>query len=157
MSDDCGNRGKADPEPRTAGWGATTRRAPFTGPQAELTGAIVGAFYRAYNRLDYGFLEHVYLEAMVIELEKLGLRVRAEAPIDVWYDGKRIAVYRADLLVEESIVVELKSSHSLDAAAKRQLLNYLRCTDIEVGLLLHFGPKPSVKRLVHTRNIGRPA
>jgi GxxExxY protein len=130
-------------------------RSSASAPHVGLTRVIIGAFRRAYNRLDYGFLEHVYREALVLELTKLGLHVRREAAIDVWYDGVRIGTYRADLIVEDAVVVELKSSRALDDEARRQLLNYLRCTDIEVGLLLHFGPKPSVKRLIHTRNIGR--
>lgn len=129
----------------------SSRPAPHVG----LTRTIIGAFHRTYNRLDYGYLEHVYREALAIELRKLGLRVRTEAAVDVWYDGKCIATYRADMIVEDAVIVELKSSQKLDDSARRQLLNYLRCTDIEVGLLLHFGPRPSVKRLIHTRNVGR--
>jgi GxxExxY protein len=152
-----GNRGDTEAtgsQPETTGdriGARLSRPAPHVG----LTREIIGRFRRVYNRLDYGYLEHIYRAALTLELTKLGLHVRAEAPLDVWYDGVRIGTYRADLIVENAVVVELKASHALDDTARRQLLNYLRCTDIEVGLLLHFGPKPSVKRLIHTRNIGR--
>ena len=151
------NRG--DAEETGNGEGTTgalpSERSLRSAPHVGLTRAIIGAFLRVYNRLDYGFLEHVYRQAMVLELTKLGLRVRTEAAVDVWYDGLCIGTYRADLIVENAVIVELKSSRILDESARRQLLNYLRCTDIEVGLLLHFGPKPTVKRLIHTRNPGR--
>ena len=151
------NRGHAETtgnDEETAGvrLPAPSRR---SAPHVGLTRAIIGAFRRAYNRLDYGYLEHVYRQAMMLELTKLGLQFRTEAAVDVWYEGVCIGTYRADLIVENAVIVELKSSRVLDESAARQLLNYLRCTDLEVGLLLHFGPKPTIKRLIHTRNPGR--
>src|SRR5215204_5316176 len=83
-------------------------------PHVGLTRVIIGAFHRSYNRLDYGFLEHIYRAALTIELTKLGLHVRTEAPLDVWYDGACIGTYRADLVVEDAVVVELKAGRTLD-------------------------------------------
>ena len=113
-----------------------------------LTEKIIGIFYRVYNNLGYGFLEKVYENAMVIECEKEGIPVAAQAPISVLYDGKIIGEYFADLLVDDRVIVEIKASKMLAPENEAQLLNYLKATKIEVGLLLNFGPKPQVKRKV---------
>ncbi len=113
-----------------------------------LTEKIIGIFYAVYNKLGYGFLEKVYENAMVIECEKEGIPVAAQAPISVLYDGKIIGEYFADLLVDDRVIVEIKASKILAPENEAQLLNYLKATKIEVGLLLNFGPKPQVKRKV---------
>ena len=113
-----------------------------------LTEKIIGIFYAVYNKLGYGFLEKVYENAMVIECQKEGIPVAAQAPISVLYDGKIIGEYFADLLVDDRVIVEIKASKMLAPENEAQLLNYLKATKIEVGLLLNFGPKPQVKRKV---------
>ena len=115
----------------------------------DLTREIIGCFYRVHDGLGFGFLESVYRRALAHELGKRGHRVRIEAPIDVWYDGANVGHFRADLIVGETVLVELKASPSLCAADHAQLLNYLRGSELEVGLLLHFGPRPAFHRFVH--------
>ena len=112
----------------------------------DLTEQIIKAFYTAYNILGYGFLEKVYENAMAIELGKLGLTVVQQAPIMVNYAGQAIGHYQADLLVADAVLVELKAARALGADNEAQLLNYLKATPYEVGLLLNFGPKPEIKR-----------
>jgi GxxExxY protein len=113
-----------------------------------LTEKIIGVFYEVYNKLGYGFLEEVYEHAMVLECEKEGIPVVSQAPIRVSYDGKVIGEYFADFLVDGKVIVEIKASNGLAPEHEAQLLNYLKATKIEVGLLLNFGPKPQVKRKV---------
>jgi GxxExxY protein len=124
--------------------------------ERELTGAIIGAYYRVYNYLGYGFLESVYRRALAHELRKLGLRVDLEVAIDVWYDGILVGHFRADLLVERRVLLETKASEFLSEADRSQLRNYLHGSDIEVGLLLHFGPKAHFERMVFS-NSRKPA
>lgn len=118
----------------------------MTFKHTDLTDKIIRAFYTVYNKLGYGFLEKVYRNAMAIELSKQGLTVQPEAPIVVYYDGEVVGEYFADLLVAESVIVELKATRQLAGDHEAQLLNYLKATPYEVGLLLNFGPKPDVKR-----------
>ena len=115
----------------------------------DITELIIKAFYAVYNALGYGFLEKVYENAMVLELRKLGLEVVPQASIRVYYDGQRIGEYNADLLVAELVIVELKATRALTQDHEAQLLNYLKATSYEVGLLLNFGPKPQMKRKVY--------
>jgi len=112
----------------------------------DLTDKIIKAFYIVYNTLGYGFLEKVYRNAMAIELAKQGLTVQIEAPITVYYEGQVVGEYFADLLVAETVIVELKATRQLTDEHEAQLLNYLKATPYEVGLLLNFGPKPDLKR-----------
>ena len=112
----------------------------------ELTGSIIDCFFRVYDGLGYGFLESVYRRALAHELRKAGHEVRMEAGIDVWYDGERVGRFRADLIVDDTVVLELKSSANLVPADHKQLLNYLRGSELDVGLLLHFGPRPAFHR-----------
>lgn len=114
----------------------------------ELTQRIIGAFYQVYNELGQGFLESVYLNSLAIALGDIGVRVEKEQPITVHFRGQTVGEFRSDLLVEGRVLCELKAVSSIDPAFEAQLLNYLRATDIEVGLLLNFGPKPEFKRLV---------
>ncbi len=112
----------------------------------DVTAKIIGAFYTVYNTLGYGFLEKVYENALAIELGKLGLRTIQQAPIRVLYNRQVVGEYRADLFVEDSVIVELKAERDLGEECEAQLLNYLKATSYEVGLLLNFGPKPKIIR-----------
>ncbi|HDN81026.1 MAG TPA: GxxExxY protein [Chloroflexi bacterium] len=112
----------------------------------EITDKIIRAFYTVYNVLGYGFLEKVYENALAIELRKMGLKVVQQAPIAVYYDGQLVGEYFADLLVEDLVIVELKATRTLIDEHEAQLLNYLKATPYEVGLLLNFGPKPEIRR-----------
>ena len=114
----------------------------------ELTYQIIGVFYDVYNELGHGFLESVYQRSLALALESSGLQVRQYVKIPVWFRGQRVGMFEGDLLVEDSILLELKTARCLDRSHQSQLLNYLRATDIEVGLLLNFGLKPEFKRLV---------
>ncbi len=113
----------------------------------ELTEKIIGLFYEVYNELGFGFLESVYEEAMAIALTEAGLKIQRQYPVPVWFRSRQIGDFKADLLVEQKIILELKAARSLDLAYEKQLLNYLRGTKLEVGLLLNFGPKAEFKRL----------
>ena len=115
---------------------------------AEVTGKILAIFYEVYNELGYGFLESVYEKAMALALTAAGLRAERQHAIPVWFRGQPVGDFAADLLVEQLVIVELKAARDLDSAHEAQLLNYLRATDVEVGLLLNFGPKPQVKRFL---------
>ena len=115
---------------------------------AETTKLIIGAFYKVYNTLGYGFLEKVYRESMAIELRKQKLGVVPEARIAVYYGCEVVGEYFADLLVADAVIVELKAARRLLEQHEAQLLNYLKATPYEVGLLLNFGPKPEMRRKV---------
>jgi len=110
-------------------------------PADEVTRSIIGAFYEVYNHLGYGHLEHVYVLALERELRARGRRVGREFSVRVMYKGEELAHERLDMVVDEAVVVEVKSTEVLSAHAGRQLLAYLRATNLEVGLLLHFGPR----------------
>jgi len=114
--------------------------------QNDLTHKVIKAFYQVYNNLGYGFLEKVYENALLIELAKMNVPVQAQSPIQVLYEGNLIGEYFADILVNKQIIVEIKVAKNLTFEHEAQLLNYLKATDIEVGLLLNFGPKAQVKR-----------
>jgi len=115
----------------------------------DITDKILHAFYRiVYPQLGYGFLEKVYENAMLITLQDLGLAVRAQAPISVYFQDQVVGEYFADLLVSDAVLVELKAVHHLSNEHEAQLLNYLRATPYEVGLLLNFGIKPQFIRKV---------
>jgi GxxExxY protein len=114
---------------------------------SDITDKILHVFFKkVYHQLGYGFLEKVYENAMVLELRRMGLRVEQQVPINVYYGDAVVGVYYADLVVEDAVLVELKAAKSIDPAHEAQLLNYLRATPYEVGLLLNFGPKASFKR-----------
>ena len=114
----------------------------------EITEKIIQAFYKVYNTLGYGFLERVYLNALFIELTAMGFKAEKEKRILVYYFGNIVGDYNADLIVEEVIAVELKANECLIEENENQLINYLKATNIEVGLLLNFGKKPQVKRKI---------
>jgi GxxExxY protein len=114
---------------------------------SELTERIIGVFYEVYNELGHGFLESVYEKAMLIALRDAGIAVQYKHPIEVSFRGQSVGVFEADLLVEGVVLLELKSARAIDPAYEAQLLNYLRATKVEVGLILNFGPKPEFRRL----------
>ena len=118
----------------------------------ELTDIILKCFYTVYNRLGYGFLEKVYENAMIHELSKNELSCSKQVPIRVLYDEKVVGDYYADIIVENCVIIELKASEVLAEEHELQLLNYLKATDKEVGLLLDFGKKPAFKRKIFTND-----
>src|SRR6266850_4300471 len=115
---------------------------------SEGTERIIEVFFAVYNELGCGFLESVYEEAMAMALCEAGLRAQRQFPTPVWFRGRQIGDFRADILVEELVLVDLKAARAIDVAFEKQLLNYLRATQIEVGLLLNFGSKPEFRRFV---------
>ncbi len=114
--------------------------------EQELTGEIIKAFYKVYNALGHGFIERVYHNAMILELTSSGFRVESQKPIAVYYRGKIVGNFAADLIVEDRVILELKAKERIVEAHEAQLLNYLRSTMIEIGLLLNFGKQPEFKR-----------
>jgi len=112
----------------------------------ELTEKIIEIFYRVYNKLGYGFLENVYENAMMKEFKTTDIPAVSQYAINVVYEGEIIGEYFADILVDSKVIVEIKASKSLAIENEAQLLNYLKATEIEVGLLLNYGPKPDLKR-----------
>lgn len=114
----------------------------------DVTDKIIKAFYKVYNTLGYGFLEKVYLNALAFELIELGMLVEKQKQIKVYYFGKMIGGYYADLVVDDMIILELKAHEFLLVEHENQLINYLKATDKEVGLLLNFGKKPEIRRKV---------
>ena len=119
---------------------------------SDLTEKIIGAFFKVNKVLGYGFLEKVYENAMKIELEHLGLNVQQQKNIKVYYENKIVGEYYADLLVNDLVIIELKAAVSLCEEHEAQLINYLKATDIEVGLLLNFGKKAEFKRKIFSNN-----
>ncbi len=119
-----------------------------------LTETIIGCFYNVYNKLGYGFLEKVYENALLIELTEAGLSVSSQVPIQVHYKEKNVGNYYADLFVDNKVIIELKAGDGVIIEEHElQLINYLRATDIEVGLLLFFGKKPQFKRKLFTNDL----
>lgn len=114
----------------------------------EETDKIIGAFYKVYRTLGYGFLERVYQNALYYELLSLGLDCKVQYPIQVYYEGHIVGEYVADMLVNNHIILELKSVEALSQSHEFQLINYLKATKVEIGLLLNFGEKAQVKRKI---------
>jgi GxxExxY protein len=112
----------------------------------ELTERIIKVFYSVYNELGHGFLESVYEESMAVCFRENGIRFSRQCAVPVWFHGQRVGEFRADFMVEDAVLLELKALHSLDAMHHAQLVNYLNATECEVGLLLYFGPKPQIHR-----------
>ena len=113
-----------------------------------VTDKILRVFYDVYNELGHGFLESVYNRSLVLALGSVGLNVCSRVAIPVWFRGHQVGHFEADVLVETGVLLELKAARSLDSSHRAQLMNYLRATDIEVGLLLNFGERPEFKRVV---------
>ncbi len=121
---------------------------------SETTDLILKAFYKVYNTLGYVFLEKVYENALLIELKKMGLDATKQVPIKVYYKGELVGDYYADISVEDQVIIELKAAESLCEEHEYQLINYLKATNIEVGILLNFGKKPQFSRKVFTNKPG---
>jgi|ERR1041385_8358014 GxxExxY protein len=117
-------------------------------PHQELSAKVIGAFYEVYNTLGYGYLESVYKRALAVELSYLGLPIQQEVGFEVSHRGVPVGTYRADIIVSSSLIVEAKAGAHLDPNAAAQILNYLKTSRLRVGLVLHFGPKPVIKRVV---------
>jgi len=115
---------------------------------SELTDLIVAVFYDVYNELGFGFLESVYRNSLRLALLDKGLTVEQEVPVTVFFRGQNVGDFRADLVVNGTIFLELKTAEQIVAAHESQVLNYLRSTALEPGLILNFGPKPQVRRLL---------
>ncbi len=116
-----------------------------------ITEKIIRAFYNVYNELGFGFLEKVYENALIVELKQLGLKGRAQFPIKVYYKGVIVGEYFADVLVEEKIIIEIKVALEIGEEHEAQLINYLKSTNTDVGLLLNFGPKAEFIRKANTK------
>jgi GxxExxY protein len=121
---------------------------------ARLTRDVIGVFFDVYNELEYGLPEQVYRSALHIVLAERGFLCRSEVKLDVHFHGHHIGSYRADVIVEDSVILELKAGAVLPPGSKAQLINYLRLSKLEVGLLLFFGPTPEFTRVVASRSRG---
>ncbi len=120
---------------------------------SEITDKIIKGFYKVYNTLGYGFLEKVYENALCIELKEMGLYVEKQKRVKVYYKQKEVGEYFADITVENKVIIELKAAEGLCEEHECQLINYLKATDIEIGLLLNFGKKPEIRRKVFSNDI----
>jgi GxxExxY protein len=118
---------------------------------SELTGQVLKAFFKVYNVLGYGFAEKVYKNSMLIELHSMGISCGSDLPIKVFYENQLVGNFCADILVENIVIVEVKAIERLAPEHEVQLVNYLKATETEVGLLLNFGPKPQQVRRVLTK------
>ena len=118
----------------------------------DLTDTIIGAFYDVYNELGFGFLENVYQNALYFELLDKNLKVEPQKAIDVYYRTHIVGKYKADLVVNDLVILELKAVDCLVEEHELQLINYLKATDKEVGLLLNFGKKPEIRRKAFDNN-----
>lgn len=114
----------------------------------ELTERLIGIFFNIHNELGHGFLESVYEEAFSVALAEHEIFFQRQVAIPVWYHGRQIGDFRADLLVENKVIIELKTGRAIEPAWEKQLLNYLRATEVEVGLLFNFGPDAEFRRYV---------
>ncbi len=114
---------------------------------SNVTEAIIGTFYEVYNELGHGFLESVYENALALALRERGLKLEQQVATTVFFRGRQVGHFYADLVVEGCVILELKAAKAMEPAHFAQLMNYLKATEIEVGLLLNFGPKPEFKRL----------
>lgn len=122
----------------------------------DITEKIIRAYYNVYNTLGYGFLEKVYENAMMIELKAMGLNCVKQNPISVYFKENCVGEYFADIIVEDCVIIELKAAEGIIEEHEAQLLNYLKATEIEVGLLLNFGKKPQFKRQIFENKYKNP-
>ena len=118
--------------------------------QSDITDKMIKCFYTVYNSLGYGFLERVYENSLCIELKRAGLDVKSQYPISVFFRDELVGEYFADMIVDNCVIIELKACETLNKLHENQLVNYLKATEIEVGLLLNFGKKPEIKRKIYT-------
>lgn len=119
---------------------------------ADITDTIIKAFYKVNNTLGFGFLEKVYENAMSIELEKSGYLVKKQRNIKVYYNNEVVGDYYADLIVNDRVIIEIKAAEILKNEHEAQLINYLKATEIEVGLLLNFGKKAEFRRKIFSNS-----
>lgn len=131
---------------------------PVAFPHRDLTQQIIGAFYDVYNELGFGFLEIVYHRAMVIALRDLGLLAEPKVVLPVFFRGHQVGDFEADIFVGRAVILEVKAADEFCPAHQAQILNYLKASTIEIGLLLNFGPRPGLKRLAFSneRKRSRP-
>lgn len=122
----------------------------------DLTEKLIRIFFDIYNELGHGFLESVYEQAFAVSLAENGIFFERQIAAPVWYHGKQIGDFRADLLVDRKVIIELKVGRAIEPAWEKQLLNYLRATEIEVGMLFNFGPSAEFKRYVFDNNKKNP-
>jgi len=115
---------------------------------SDLTEKIIGSFFSVYNELGPGFLESVYQRSMIVALAETGLRADPETPIQVWFHGQTVGDFRADIIVEGTVLLEIKTARQIDPSHEAQVLHYLRATQFEVGLLLNFGAKAQFRRYI---------
>ncbi len=124
------------------------RKQTFSGKHAALTDKVLKAFFKVYNTLGYGFAERVYENALAIELRKIGLEIERQKDVTVYYEGEVVGDYVTDIVVNGVVMLELKAVRTLTEDHDAQLLNYLKATPVEVGLLLNFGEKPEHHRKI---------
>jgi GxxExxY protein len=122
-------------------------------PHQELTKSIIGIYYNVYNELGFGFLEKVYHKALLIELRKNGYKINSEKKVNVYYKNEVVGEYIPDIIINEAVIVELKCVEYLTDIHENQLLNYLKATDCEVGLILNFGKDPQFIRKIFTNDL----
>lgn len=116
----------------------------------DITEKIIKSFYKVYNELGFGFLERVYENALLIELEEENLVCEKQKTLEVFYRERKVGNYFADILVENKVIVEIKACDTLIKEHELQLINYLKATNIEVGLLLNFGKEAKFRRKIFT-------
>src|SRR5271163_1615645 len=133
-----------------------TDQVQVRGKHDDLTQRVIGIFYDVYNVLGYGFLESVYREAMRLALTQAGLRVETEVPVPVSFRGVVVGIFRADLIVEDCLLLELKAVEQIVRQHESQTMHYLRATPIEVALLMNFGPSPRFQRFVMDNSLKKP-
>lgn len=122
-------------------------------PHQELTKSIIGIYYNVYNELGFGFLEKVYHKALLIELRQNGYKIDSEKKVNVYYKNEVVGEYIPDVIINEAVIVELKCVEYLTDIHENQLLNYLKATDCEVGLILNFGKDPQFIRKIFTNDL----
>lgn len=123
-------------------------RPPLQLKYGALTEKIIGVFFDVYNELGHGFLESVYEESMALALQDAGLNLKRQLALPVWFRKQKVGDFRADLLVEDTVLLELKCVRVFEPIHEAQLLNYLKATEVEIGLLFNFGPTPQFRRLL---------
>ncbi|HZR64936.1 MAG TPA: GxxExxY protein [Terriglobales bacterium] len=122
----------------------------------DLTEKLIGIFFGIYNELGYGFLESVYEQAFAVSLAEHGIFFQKQFALPVFFHGHQIGDFRADLFVDGKVIVELKAGRAMEPSWEKQLLNYLRATEIEVGMLFNFSSKPEFKRYVFENSKKNP-
>lgn len=118
---------------------------------SDITSLVIKAFFNVYNTLGFGFLEKVYQNSLLLELKNLGLDCSASVPIDVYYHNYRVGHYVADIIVNDLVIIEIKAAESISNEHEAQIINYLKATNIEVGMLLNFGKTAQFKRRVFSK------